>query len=111
MSNASKYLLVDYQNVADFFTIMFLGDLWGQLMASITIRNLDDNVKKRLRIRAAENDRSVSEEVRVILRDAVGPEPSADSLLDVVRKCFGPGISTKLELPPRDQVREPPTFD
>ena len=80
-------------------------------MASITIRNLDDNVKKRLRIRAAENDRSVSEEVRVILREAVGPEPSSESLLDVVRKRFGTGVSPKLELPPRDPVRDPPSFE
>ena len=40
-------------------------------MASITIRNLDDNVKTRLRVRAAEHHRSMEEEVRIILRDAV----------------------------------------
>ena len=39
-------------------------------MASITIRNLDDNVKTRLRVRAAEHHRSMEEEVRIILRDA-----------------------------------------
>ena len=33
-------------------------------MASITIRNLDDEVKSRLRIRAAGNGRSMEEEVR-----------------------------------------------
>ena len=37
-------------------------------MASITIRNLDDDVKSRLRVRAAGNDRSMEEEVRLILR-------------------------------------------
>ena len=31
-------------------------------MASITIRNLDDDVKKRLRVRAAERSRSMEEE-------------------------------------------------
>ena len=40
-------------------------------MASITIRNLDDDVKTRLRVRAAEHHRSMEEEVRIILRDAV----------------------------------------
>ena len=40
-------------------------------MASITIRNLDDDVKTRLRVRAAENHRSMEEEVRIILRDTV----------------------------------------
>ena len=43
-------------------------------MASITIRNLDDDVKTRLRMRAAENGRSMEEEARVILRQAVGRE-------------------------------------
>ena len=41
-------------------------------MASITIRNLDDNVKTRLRVRAADNGRSMEEEGRRILRDVVG---------------------------------------
>ena len=40
-------------------------------MASVTIRNLDDNLKTRLQVRAAENRRSMEEEVRVILRDTV----------------------------------------
>jgi len=41
------------------------------MMASITIRNLEDRVKTRLRVRAAEHHRSMEEEVRVILRAAV----------------------------------------
>ena len=41
-------------------------------MASITIRNLDDEVKTRLRVRAATNGRSMEEEVRTILREVVG---------------------------------------
>ena len=40
-------------------------------MASITIRNLDDDVKTRLCVRAAGNARSMEEEARLILRDAV----------------------------------------
>jgi plasmid stability protein len=40
-------------------------------MASITIRNLDDDLKRSLRVRAAENGRSMEEEVREILRHAV----------------------------------------
>ncbi len=43
-------------------------------MASMTIRNLDDGVKTELRKRAAGNGRSMEEEVRLILRDAVGQE-------------------------------------
>src|SRR5580704_17167423 len=39
-------------------------------MASITIRRLDDNLKKRLRLRAARNGRSMEDEVRTILHGA-----------------------------------------
>jgi phosphopantothenoylcysteine decarboxylase/phosphopantothenate--cysteine ligase len=39
-------------------------------MASITIRQLDDRLKQRLRMRAAKNGRSMEDEVRTILRDA-----------------------------------------
>ena len=41
-------------------------------MASITIRNLDDDIKQRLRVRAAEHGRSMEEEAREILREAPG---------------------------------------
>ena len=51
-------------------------------MASITIRNLDDTLKRRLRIRAAEHGRSMEEEAREILRLVVGePAPPANILL------------------------------
>ena len=42
-------------------------------MASLTIRKLDDAIRDRLRLRAAENGRSVEDEVRVILREAADP--------------------------------------
>ena len=37
-------------------------------MASITIRNLDDTVKERLRVRAAMHGRSMEDEARLILK-------------------------------------------
>ena len=40
-------------------------------MAALTIRNLDDDVKAKLRIRAAHNGRSMEAEVRDILNEAV----------------------------------------
>ena len=49
-------------------------------MASITIRNLDDDVKTRLRVRAVENGRSMEEEARLILRDVVGRKPSSGGI-------------------------------
>ncbi len=39
-------------------------------MGSLTIRQLDDTLKKQLRLRAARNSRSVEDEVRTILRGA-----------------------------------------
>ena len=43
-------------------------------MASITVRNLEDGLKRRLRIRAAENGRSMEQEARDILRAALDQE-------------------------------------
>jgi antitoxin FitA len=40
-------------------------------MATLTIRNLDDELKSRLRIRAARHDHSMEEEARSILRDVL----------------------------------------
>ncbi len=42
-------------------------------MASITIRQLDESLKKQLRLRAASHGRSMEDEVRTILRAAAGP--------------------------------------
>jgi len=41
-------------------------------MARITIRNLEDEIKQRLRIRAAERGCSMEEEARDILRRVMG---------------------------------------
>lgn len=48
-------------------------------MASLLIRQIDDNLKRQLRLRAAENGRSMEEEVRRILRAALGvPSPEEE---------------------------------
>lgn len=78
-------------------------------MASITIRNLDEGVK--MRMRAAEHGRSMEEEARPILRDVVGCKPSRRNLVEVVRSHFGPDNGVDLELPPRGPGREPRSFD
>ena len=80
-------------------------------MASITIRNLDDEVKVRLRTRAAGNGRSMEEEARLILREAVGGEPEPKNLAAFIHECFAPYGGVELELPPRGPMREPPRFD
>lgn len=80
-------------------------------MASITIRNLDEDVKTRLRVRAADSGRSMEEEVRRILRDVVGRKPNPRNLADIIRSHFGPANGVDLELPPRELGREPLSFD
>lgn len=48
-------------------------------MASITIRNLDDEIKQRLRVRAAKNGRSLEEELRVILHSVAFGDTSSEN--------------------------------
>ena len=80
-------------------------------MASITIRNLDSGVKTRLRVRAAEHHRSMEEEVRIILGDAVNDRRTAPrDLANFTRECFASLGGVELELPTRVAKREPPDF-
>jgi len=81
-------------------------------MASITIRNLDDSVKRKLRLRAAQHGRSMEEEARHILRAGVAEQlPTPTNLYDAIRRHIDPIGGVDLELPPRESMREPPRFD
>ncbi len=81
-------------------------------MASITVRNLDEDLKKRLRIRAAQHGNSMEQEVRNILKAALRQEPMTGlDLVKAIRARFEPLGGMELELPPREPMREPPTFD
>ena len=79
-------------------------------MASITIRNLDDDVKTRLRMRAASHGRSMEEEVRLILREAVEGKRGSENLASAIRARFAPFGGVELDIPPREPIREPPRF-
>jgi plasmid stability protein len=65
-------------------------------MASITIRNLDDALKRKLRLRAAHRNHSMEDEVRDILR------------ADAMRRRIEPLGGVDLSLPSRGPMREPP---
>jgi plasmid stability protein len=78
---------------------------------SITIRNLDEKTRSRLRIRAATHDRSMEEEARVILRAALAEDSTPEDLAAALRKRFAPFGGVELELPGREPIREPPDFD
>ena len=80
------------------------------IMASITIRNLDTDVKTRLRVRAAENHHSMEEEVRLILRKAVEPKTTSPNLASAIRARIEPLGGVDLELPQREPMHEPPDF-
>ncbi|MCY4646653.1 MAG: plasmid stabilization protein [Gammaproteobacteria bacterium] len=81
-------------------------------MASITIRNLEEGVKTRLRVRAAENGRSMEAEARIILGRAVARSPSpANGLGSALVELFTPLGGADLDVPPREPMREPPRFD
>ena len=80
-------------------------------MTSITIRNLDDALKRRLRLRAAEHNRSIEEEARDILRCALSQEPTAaDNLADAMRRLVEPYGGFELPAFPRGPMRDPPDF-
>ncbi|MGH9321782.1 MAG: FitA-like ribbon-helix-helix domain-containing protein [Vicinamibacteria bacterium] len=78
-------------------------------MASITIRNLDERTKSRLRIRAAHHSRSMEEEARSILRDVLAEvEAPQNNLAEIIRARFRRLGGVELQLPPREPMREPP---
>ncbi len=79
-------------------------------MATLTIRNLDDAIKERLRVRAAQHGRSMEEEARFILRKAVGGV-TGESLWERSRALFAGDKGVELDLPARGEDRGPPGFD
>ncbi len=79
-------------------------------MASITIRNLDEGVKRRLRVRAAENGRSMEEEARDILGRSVGEPPPPKDLGRAIHARFAALGGVDFELPERGPMRPPPEF-
>ncbi len=83
-------------------------------MASITIPDIDDDLRQRLLERAARNGRSIEMEVRDILEGVlVGkqPEPVPDNLYKAIRAIVEPFGGIELEPFPRQPPREPPLFD
>ena len=85
-------------------------------MATITIRNLDETVKRRLQVRAALNGRSMEAEAREVLSEfmvsnPISIEPEED-LGTAIRKRFAAFGGVELQIPPRRPSTRPiPTFD
>ncbi len=80
-------------------------------MASITIRNLDEALKGKLRVRAARHGRSMEEEARDILRMALaGGARTPANLADALRQRFAPFGGIDLPELPDAPLRDPPDF-
>lgn len=78
-------------------------------MASITIRRLDDELKEKLRVRAARHGRSMEDEVRELLRTTLSADESAPhKLATAIGRRFGEIGGVELNIPEREAVRKPP---
>ncbi|NMG00303.1 plasmid stabilization protein [Aromatoleum toluolicum] len=77
-------------------------------MATMTIRNIDDQLKARLRVQAAIHGRSMEDEARDILRAALSVEPvRGRSLVEAIRARIEPLGGVDLDLPVREAIRDP----
>ena len=80
-------------------------------MSQMTIRNVDESLKRRLRIRAAHNGRSMEEEARQILRQALASgEPEATNIGARIHARFAAAGGVDLPVPKRERGRRPPDF-
>lgn len=81
-------------------------------MGSILIRQLDDETKSKLRLRAARNGHSMEQEAREILQRSLAAESSSGlHLVDAIRRRIEPLGGIDLPVVPRDPVPEPLKLD
>lgn len=77
-------------------------------MASITIRRLPENTKRRLRIRAARNGRSMEQEARELLEAGLAQaEPKFQDLGQAIHQRFAALGGVDLKIPARGPIRDP----
>lgn len=76
-------------------------------MATMTIRDMDNELQDRLRLQAARHGRSMEDEARDILRNALAAKalPEA-SLLESIRARVEPLGGIEWTLPPREPIRD-----
>lgn len=80
-------------------------------MAAISVRDLDDGVRERLRIRAAQNGRSMEAEIREILTAAVTPAGNREDLFTALLARFSDLGGVDLVLPARTEPARSLDFD
>jgi antitoxin FitA len=77
-------------------------------MASITIRRLPEITKRRLRLRAARNGRSMEQEARELLERALSrTEVEPTNLGEAIHRRFAALGGVDLEIPTRGPIRDP----
>ena len=80
-------------------------------MSMLTVRDLDPEVKEKLRRRAARHGRSMEAEARLILAAAVEADDEQVDLVASIREYFA-GTRIELDLPDRTSgVQRPVAFD
>ncbi len=81
-------------------------------MATLTIRNLDEEVKQRLRVRAARHHQSMEAEARDILKRAMASDQTASErgLGTRIHELFRGDAGVELELPERAAPRDVSDF-
>ena len=78
------------------------------VMASITVRNLQTDTKRKLKIRAAMNGRSMEQETREILKSALAQtSKKKTNVAERIREIFGPIGGVELERLPREPIPDP----
>jgi antitoxin FitA len=80
-------------------------------MASITIRNLDESLKTRLRLQSAQHGCSMEAEVRNILRQVLLPTAAPQDFANRIHQRFAGLNLESLPIPARQTVRTPPDVD
>jgi antitoxin FitA len=81
-----------------------------RFMPTLTIRNLDEVVKSKLRLRAASHGCSMEEEARQILKQAVLAPAAVKGLGSRIHNRFAAAGGIELTLPERSTTRQPPDF-
>jgi antitoxin FitA len=79
-------------------------------MAALSIRNLDESVKRRLQSRAASHGRSMEAEARAILTEAVREPADSAGLFTALLDQFGMLGGIDLELPDRAETARAADF-
>lgn len=79
-------------------------------MPNLTIRNLDETLQAGLRLQAACHGRSMEEEARQILKQAVQSSVARKGLGTRIHNRFAEIGGVELSLPQRTATRLPPDF-